>query len=128
MENFKISSVIKNNHSFSFTDNTKDLNVGGRFYEVAELVAMMNSVFNDESRFGISKEELYNIDYFLSFKDYPLFRFREYNPDSKMVNVIIERGEFSLSNKNTIMLLYYEYFDKNKYEESIKNILVLRYD
>ncbi len=71
IENFKTSSVMKNNHKFLFTDNTKDLNARGRVYGFYEWNGMMEYIFKDESRFGLNMEESWNINYFLGFQNYP---------------------------------------------------------
>lgn len=128
IENFKENSIFKNSNTFLFTDNTEYLNTLERSYRFYEWTGIMKEAFKDESRFGVDVNQKDNINFFLSFKNYPQYNFSTYNSGSKEVNIIIEHGEFELSKRNIIKLFYYKYFDKKKYEDSIKKILVLRYD
>ena len=128
IENFKTSSVIKNNNNFLFTDNNKDSNAMERSYRFYEWTGIMKQAFKDESRFGVNVSEKDNINGLLGLKNYPQYNFSTYNSGSKEVNVIIEHGEFELSKENIIKLFYYKYFDKKKYEDSIKKIIILEYN
>ena len=128
IENFKISKFIKNNNNFLFTDNTKDLNAIERSYRFYEWSGIMKQAFKDESRFGVNVNEKDNINNLLGLKNYPQYNFSKYNSGSKEINVIIEHGEFELSKRNIIKLFYYKFFDKKKYEDSIKKIIILEYD
>ena len=129
IENIESSEIIKNNTTFLFKDNTLDLNAQQRDIGFDEYNGMMKLVFKDETRFGVDDTFGYNSPAYLQeYINRPQYNFSEYKPKFPDYTVIIDYGKYHLSTKNTFLLIYNDLFDKQRFEEDIKNILSLSYD
>jgi len=128
VENFKLSDIVKNNTTFLFKDNTLELNAKKRVYRFYEYGGLMKLAFGDEIRFGLNMNKIDYMEYFRELIEHPQYNSTDYQDKDPEYIVIIEYGNYQLSNKNTIELFYYKFFNKQKYREILKDIIILQYD
>ncbi len=144
MDQFKSSSVMKNNTAFLFIDDARDLNARYRNYVYFEYLGMMVHVFNDETRFGSEPlPHSMNISNYQILKKYiyngVLFSLknRDYVERSPQYLVIIDKGSYDIdygqfyaslsSLDNLFRLMLEERFDCNSFNQNIGNIVKLVY-
>ncbi len=136
MEHFKESTIIKNNTSFLFVDNTWQLNANRRNYRYYEYSEMMRYVFGDEIRFGsninrIAQEaDLISDEKFKDPKEQNFFfyyKIKDYEPKNFEYQVSIDYGESALTNKNLARFIFWEFFKPQKFISEIKKIIKLKF-
>ncbi|MBN2452735.1 MAG: hypothetical protein JXB40_00545 [Candidatus Omnitrophica bacterium] len=134
VENFRASSVMKNNTTFIFDDQASDMNAMGRFYRFYEYTGLMKLAFNDETRFGMSLDMYNKLDwsrYFIDnkrFIELPEYNISGYRPRDPEFKVMIKPGSSDLSRMyKVIRALYYKLFDHVKFKKIIVGLVKLEY-
>ncbi|MFA6569618.1 MAG: hypothetical protein WCT77_00065 [Bacteroidota bacterium] len=127
VEGIKTNDIIKNNFTFVINDKTKEYNLKNRHYAFYEYTGIMRKAFGDQKRLGINSQEY---EYIKSVRKYNEFfnvfsNLKDYSPEEPKYLITINKGSYSLDPKNVIFLTYSQFFDKNYYNNSINNILVL---
>jgi hypothetical protein len=128
IENMRNSTLIVNNTSFLFRDDTRaDLNFNSRTYRFYEYTGLMKEAFKDERRFGMElqvynddNKTIHNLEKFMT-SSYNMgdFVFRE--PDS---TVIISRGTTELSAPADVLeLMWMERTDNEKFFRLVSDIV-----
>ena len=82
----KGNEMIKNNTTFLFVDNTRELNANKRVYRFYEYTSMMKYAFGDETRFGCDAGSFKNI---LADLAYSAYGFSDYVPRDPQGVIVI---------------------------------------
>ncbi|MBU2578327.1 hypothetical protein KKA69_05905 [Patescibacteria group bacterium] len=127
IENFKTNSVIRNNTTFLFKDNTYGLNANMRYYRFYEYSGLMKLAFGEETRYGADTE--INPYHYRCFNT--RYSLRDYKPKKTEYKILIDfrtdRGLLSvIDNKKVLELMFYEYFKPEKFKTEVKKLIELK--
>lgn len=121
LSNFKENEHIKNYTSFQFVDNTLALNATYRGYNFYEFTGLFKYAFNDETRYGSLDVDFdYHIE---GATQHPQYNVSQFKVKPYEVRVSINYGSYKLTNKSAIQLIYYRFFDRPRFLQSVKNIV-----
>jgi len=135
-ENIKTSEILKNNTSFLFIDNLRELNANGRTYRYYEYTGLMEYAFGDQKRFGADINRISVEADFISgekFKEskrtsyLSFYNLKDYLPKDFEYKVIINPGDIVITDKNVFKFMMLEIFEPLKFREKIKNLVNLSY-
>ncbi|MBD1382994.1 hypothetical protein [Metabacillus arenae] len=127
MENFKDSSIIQNNTTFVFDDNTAYLNTLNRNYRFYEYTGLFEKTFHEETRIGVSDPQSLKSRSFRSIFKYEFVNVGGYTLTEPQYTVHINRGNYELSIMGTINLFFNKVFNKEQFNEDLKNVIDLQY-
>ena len=129
MENMRKSSIIINNTSFLFRDDTRDLNFNSRIYRFYEYTGLMKEVYKNERRFGV-ESVTYTGSIQGNIQGYKECLTAAYNmgdfiPQEPDTLIIISRGATRLDTTDVLKLMWWERSDKGKFYCAIFDIVRL---
>lgn len=124
-QNIKHDSTIKNNTTFLVDDNTVEFNAFKEKTRFYEYTGMMRSAFGDESRYA------QNIDADINFNKSEKFKLllnssyglSTYIPTKPQFKIIITKGTISKNKLTLFKLMYYMYFNKNRFDSSVSELI-----
>lgn len=131
IENFRSSKIIEDNKTFLFIEKTSDWNAIQRNYRFYEFNALMKESFGNEKRFGILESDFQPILSSFSIAElnnYRYFKMSDYQKADPQYKIILEAGSFPLTNKNTLKLFWERWFQTSKFQEHIKEVIILEYN
>jgi hypothetical protein len=129
MENMRKSSVILNNTSFLFRDDTRYMNFNSRIYRFYEYTGLMKEVFKNERRFGV-ESVTYTGSIQGNIQGYKECLTAAYNmgdfiPQEPDTLIIISHGATRLGITDVLKLMWWERSDKEKFFRAIFGIVRL---
>lgn len=129
IRNMSTSSIIKDNTTFLFVDHTYRVNAKRRIYRFYEYSALMKSAFGDETRLGVNNGEWGPtfVQTINGVKEYSQYCISNYFFTEPQYKVTINYASYKLSDMNTLRLIWYKYYDKEKYEGTIREIVYFDY-
>jgi len=131
--NFKNNSIIKNNSSFLFDDQTYALNAIDRWYRFYEYSGLMKLAFGDDNRFGENYKAFINFGGNNTIQDYanattvPYYNLSNYKLVSPQYKVTIKEGTYKPSLLGTLRTLIYKWTNTIKFESRIGNIVTFEF-
>jgi len=131
--NFKNNSIIKNNSSFLFDDQTYALNAIDRWYRFYEYSGLMKLAFGDDNRFGENYKAFINFGGNNTIQDYanattvPYYNLSNYKLVSPQYKVTIKQGKYKLSLLGILRTLIYKWFNNDKFHSRIEDIVSLEF-
>jgi hypothetical protein len=132
--NFRENEAIRNGRSFLVDDFADHLNTS-YIIQGYTLNQLMKSSFNNEqTRFAITRielQELYNEkkDYkkvVAHFTSIGQFSMKDYKLADFDYNLIIGEGDVVLTDLYSLKLLFYSYFNRQKFEEKVKPVISVK--
>lgn len=123
------NTIMRTNTTFILCDNMERYNVNNRTYRFYEIAGWMKYIYHEQTRFAVLEEEYERYKSISAME--PLFNeltnMANYKPRDFEYHVIIGQGDLSLSARNCLKLIYYQYFEPKKFEEQIRKIIKLEF-
>ncbi|HYC39257.1 MAG TPA: hypothetical protein VEB63_02120, partial [Chitinophagaceae bacterium] len=130
--NFRKTDPIRSGRSFLIDDNVKELN-SSHLIQFFTFNALMKRAFEDETRFAVTRDEMRSwlthpeiFDSTIFDPSRRQFAMSDYVPQRFQYNVKIEKGKGELADFKAVKLLWYSWFDKNRFNAEIADVVSLR--
>ncbi|MDA8442090.1 MAG: hypothetical protein M0Z55_06905 [Peptococcaceae bacterium] len=129
IENFKHSSVIRDNTTFLFDDHTPNLSVPGTSIGFYEYNGMMKLAFGDQTRFGeritMQFKDLRDYARFIPYEEYNM---KDYKIRPAQFIVTVLPGNYNISSYRSLFKLeYLQFFNPIEFKKDIRELVKLQY-
>lgn len=128
IEHFSESSIVKENNTFIFEDNTTELNTLSRHYRLYEYTGLFKLTFNEESKLGINAAPNITKDSYRWATDLDFVNLGEYTLSNPQYKIIINYGDYDLDVKGMSSLIFNKIFNHKQYEQDLKRVVTLKYE
>jgi hypothetical protein len=134
MEAFRKNDIIRNNTTFVVKDETRYINALNEPYRFYEYTGMMKWVLGDEKRFAYDINGWEKIErHKKEPARYPDFHVKDWVPKKLEYIITIKPGEAmaikpgldGLSLQRTLKILFFKWFNKDKFRTYIDNIVII---
>jgi hypothetical protein len=97
---------------------------------------MMEQGFGDQTRFGMTSKKFCTrfadaFDDFFEFSkavsSIPQLHVQQYQPRLPEYEVVIKQGKYQLTRNNTLRLLYWQFFARQRFESAVNEVVSLEY-
>ncbi|PIE32003.1 hypothetical protein CSA56_16750 [candidate division KSB3 bacterium] len=137
IEQMKRSDIFGQHTTFLFVDTTSHLNGMQReYFYFYEFARMLERAFGEQIRFGMASKKFCtrfadDLDTFFEFskevRPIPQLHMQQYQARLPQFEVTIEQGKFYLTRNSTLRLLYWQFFDRQKFERAVNEVVALEY-
>jgi hypothetical protein len=132
LTNMRDNPVIRDNRTFLVDDQVEELNSSFRL-QLATLNGLMRRAFNNEqTRFAITRGELENFlgkrrnDSLVFDNPNEQFSMKDYKTANFDYNLVIDKGEVTLTTPLTLKLMAYSLLNRSRFENEVKTIISLK--
>jgi len=127
-ENMKENKLIFEHNSFIVIDNTTDLNATSRDISFYNLSGIAKKSFGNQKRLICEGDEYFALisQWKTLLKEAEKFNLNDYSFSEPNYVIKIDNGSFHLTNFNALKLIFFNFFAKEKYNISVKNILTIK--
>ncbi len=127
IEHIKRSEIFEENTLFLFNDKTYVLDAQQRDIGIDEYSGMMKFVFGEDTRVGFNIRYGTDLEPIKNYIKYPQYNFSNFVFTSPDYEIIVDYGQYSLTDSNTLKLLVNRLVNKDNYYRDVINVLVLSY-
>ncbi len=129
MKKFKNEKLLKENHTFLVDDKSKKyVETVTRHYTY---IGMLHKVFGSTDKFMAEQWDFESLTKVYGIKNYMkdtglAIKAENYTISQIQYTLTIYPSSFQLNNTNTVKMLYWNYFDKIKYQKILDNIISIQ--
>jgi hypothetical protein len=123
------NETIKGSSTITFNDRLPSLNANNRILRSYEYNSLLKQAYHDEKRLGMNVLSAFSdMEYVKKIsnqKIYTTFKMSDYVISGVDCEVVVLPGDYELSAKNTLKLIFFELIGDKRFSGNIRNIVAV---